>query len=261
MADKNTALATTANNDFLVLQMDNSELREIVASALGGEQLSPNDLQRVRLPAGGGLTWELQTADGVDTPKTFNGVIVAQRMVRVYWKDDFSGEKNPPDCYSDDAVQGIGDPGVLCERCPNAEFGSGKGKSQACQLKRIVFFLRDNALLPSYIALPPTSQAVGKSYVLQLASLGLMPWDVVTEFSLEKASSETGIAYSRVKLARVHTFAPDDKARMRAYADEIRPNLLRTRVAATAYDGDADHDDSTGRTMPSVAPTEPAETF
>jgi hypothetical protein len=249
------------NSNFLVLQMDNNELQDIVASALGTETLSPNDLQRVRLPAGGGQTWELVTADGEESVKTFQGVIIAQRQVRVYWKEEFSGEKNAPDCYSDDAVQGHGDPGILCERCPNAEFGSGKGKSQACQLKRVVFFLRDNALLPSYIALPPTSQAVGKSYVLQLASLGLMPWDVVTEFSLEKATSDTGIAYSRVKLARVHSFSPDEKVRMRAYADEIRPNLLRTRMAVADIEGYVDDDDSTGHGMPSVAPTEPVGTF
>jgi hypothetical protein len=59
----------------------------------------------------------------------------------------------------------------------------------------------------------------------------------------------------------VHSFSPDEKVRMRAYADEIRPNLLRTRMAVADIEGYVDDDDSTGHGMPSVAPTEPVGTF
>jgi hypothetical protein len=249
---------------FLVTEMQPSEVREILAGALGaGEALSARDLERVRLPAGGGTSWELDTLNGTQPFKTIRCVVIAQRQVRVYWKESFesSGGKKQPDCFSDDVIQGIGDPGIECALCPNSQFGTGKGNSQACQLKRMLFFVREDQLIPSYLALPPTSQALGKAYLLKLASMRLMPWDVVTEIGLERAQSEAGIAYSRVTFQRATNLSDEQRVAMRAYADAIRPSLLQTRLAATDVEGQVDHDDRTGHGTPDVTDKAPVEDF
>jgi hypothetical protein len=202
------------------------------------------------MPAGGGTAWSISTVDGDEPAKAISCVIIAHRQVRVFWKGEYEGAKTPPDCFSDDALHGIGDPGIECQVCPNAQFSSGKGKSQACQLKRMVFFLRADQMLPGYITLPPTSQVEGKSYITKLMALGLMPWDVLTEISLVKAKSDAGIDYSRAVFKRVCNLTPDQKLRMRAVVEEIRPALTSTRLSARDVES---VDDTDGRAMPSAA--------
>ena len=91
MADKNTALVTTSNGveNYLALSMPTSEIREVLSGVLGSEGLSPKDLERVRLPAGGGISWEVQTLEGEKTVQEIQGIIIAQRQVRVYWDQSF----------------------------------------------------------------------------------------------------------------------------------------------------------------------------
>lgn len=256
MAGKDTTLATTSNGveNYLALSMQTSEIREVLSGVLGSEGLSPKDLERVRLPAGGGISWEINTLDGAQSVQEIQGIIIAQRQVRVYWERSFeeSGGNVPPDCFSDDAIVGLGKfKGQECALCPMSEFGSGKGKSQACQLKRIIFFLREDQLLPSYVALPPTSQSEGKAYITRLASNGKAPYHVITGMTLEKAKNEAGITYSKVNFHRVSNLDMTAIKQLGALVAELMPLINSSvRVVAADVDGAVDRDDTTGRAAP-----------
>jgi hypothetical protein len=248
VADKTTALAT-AETDFLVLRSNSNDTISRIQDVFGNEGLSLRDMERIRLPAAGGKAWTLKDIDGGDTfTPTFEGIILTQRQVRTFWKGSFdeSGGGAPPDCYSDDAVHGVGTPGIECARCPNAQFSSGKGKSQACQLKRLVFFLTPDTRFPAYIALPPTSQAEGKSYLYQLMNRDIMPYEVVTEFGLAQAKSDAGITYSKVTLKRRRSLTPEEKEKIGAVA----PVLIQAINAARIQVADVGDSDETVNSAP-----------
>lgn len=215
---------------FLPLKMAPNEITELLEAALGDEALSPSDLQRIPMPGSGALVWTLRTAGGEEVVKEFQAIIVAQQQVRARWDSEYTGQRVPPVCVSPDGIRGIGDPGIECAVCPHAQFGSGRGKAQACALRRLVFFLREGNVLPSYISLPPTSQSVAKNYALRLMSEGYRPYDVVTTFALERASSN-GQTFSRVVLSLHRVLDESERRAMEEYTKMMRGLLARRRLA------------------------------
>ena len=117
MSKEQTALVKAS--EYHLFSSDVSELDKTFAVNLGGDQINASDLDRVKVPSGGALSFEIPDVnepDGVSTSKTIEGVIVAHKSVRAYWSkslDEGDGSQ-PPDCYSDDAVSGIGEPGGKC---------------------------------------------------------------------------------------------------------------------------------------------------
>jgi len=53
-----------AASPFVVFQMPVSEIRDAVAANLGGNGMSTTDFERIKIPAGGGTAWTLQSLDG-----------------------------------------------------------------------------------------------------------------------------------------------------------------------------------------------------
>jgi hypothetical protein len=231
-ADAVTALAPIGN--FAVLRQDATSIAEALAENLGGEQVGPSDLDRIRIPAGGGTSWTVPTINGEEDAKEFTGVIVGIKTVRSFWQEEFSGEGNPPDCYSDDGVVGHGDPGVACASCPLNVFGSAKGAGKACKERRLLFVLRENDFLPVVVALPPASIQPFKKFLMRLSSQGLPYSSVVTSFTLEKDKNSGGIVFSKAKLGVAGVLSSEEAATVRAYAETIRPLLARVRDEQTA---------------------------
>lgn len=224
MADKNNALATTSNaaENFMVVQQDTTELIEIMRELFGTEGISFRDMERIKLPSAGAEFWSMKDENGESVAtKTFKCIILTHRQIRVYWEKslDESGGVKPPDCFAPDAKKGIGNPGMICADCPHSQFGTAaKGRGQACQLKRMVFFLLPDQVFPAYISLPPTSQGEAKSYLFSLASRLVKPYDVVTEVGLTPAKNDTGTAYSKVTFKRAGMLDGETKAKVRAVA-------------------------------------------
>jgi hypothetical protein len=213
-----------------------SDAMAAIRENLQGERLTERDLDQVRIPAGDATTWKLPTLEGdPESLKTIEGIVVMHRLTRVYWKRSFEdSEGGPPDCYSPDSEHGIGDPGIACDVCPNAEFGSDPkgGKGQACQQRRQFFVLRDG-LLPIVITLPATSLKPSRDYLMRLTSRGVKVTDVITRFELERRNDggpNGNIAYAVAKLSLVERLDPAGIVAAEDYARTVRPIFDRMPI-------------------------------
>jgi len=179
---------------------------EVMRANLGGELPTPADFTRIRVPAGGGTTWEIPSIDGdPESAKSIDGVIVYIARRRAYWAStNLTGE--PPQCASNDCITGIGNPGGACEKCPFNQFGSATkgdgsmGRGKACKESKLIFLLRANQTLPDIVIVPPGSLRVIKSYQLKI---GVPYWSIVTRLSLERVQNKDGIAYAQIKPSRI----------------------------------------------------------
>jgi hypothetical protein len=216
---------------YSVLTLATEELKSVIADNMGQDRLEVTDLDLVKMPSGGSLAWTLPTIEGEDAAKTFEGIIVHWKNQRSYYKDAFSGQSNPPDCFSSNGKLGIGTPGGDCEVCPLAQWGSAeKGNSQACRQNRLLFILRPESFLPLVLRLSPASIAASKQYFVRLAARNQSIYETVTEFGLVKEQSKDGIAYSKATFRPVRTLAAEETARFKAYKLAMTPILDRTTI-------------------------------
>ncbi len=224
MAKKTTALMKP--DSYAIIKADAKQLGEVVRANLGGQNLTEFDLERVKVPGGGGLTWEIGDDE---SSKVLEGIIVHWRDGCAYWEESFdsSGGGTPPDCSSQDGLTGIGNPGGICGKCPFNEFGSGKDakgkptRGKACKNFRVLFMMRPEELLPLAVIVPPTSLREVRKYFLRLASRAIPYYSLVTQLTLEKTKSEQGIAYARIKAAPSTRLSDKEQAAIRSYSEDI----------------------------------------
>jgi hypothetical protein len=229
---KALATKTEGETSFMVLA-DAANAIEALRSNLEGEVLSPMDLDRTSIPAGGGNQWVIPGLDGEENTPEIVGVIVAVQNCRAYWSADFGGTGTPPDCVSEDAQTGVGDPGGRCQTCPMAEFGSdSRKKGQACKQIKRLFVLRPSSMLPLVVNLPPTSLRPATRYLLRLAGGGIKYQGAVTRITLEKTKNSDGIAYSTAVFALASKLDPGQTTAMEEYTKSIGPLLKRSMTAA-----------------------------
>jgi len=98
-------------------------------------------------------------------------------------------------------IEGIGDPGGPCDKCPKNEWESAeKGKGKACVQKRNFLLLLPNQMIPVKLDAPPTSLQNLRKYFLRLASFSCPFNKVITNFSLSKDKNDKGIEYSKIEV-------------------------------------------------------------
>ena len=237
----NTALARVGDKEYAILKAGMESLPEILRENIGSEGLSSFELDRIKIPAGGMQAWSIPTVDGEEVVKDFTGVIIHHTLGRALWKDSLedSGGGSPPDCSSDDSITGIGDPGGECAKCAFSRFGSDPrgGKGQACKQVKQLFVIRENALLPVCVSLPPTSLAPAKKFLLRLASEGLPYYGVLVKFGLEKVNNGSGIEYSRAVLSVAERLATEQVAQFKQYSQSLRPHLEKVSIDEEDYAG------------------------
>jgi hypothetical protein len=229
----------TAISPFVVFQTPVEEIRDAVAANLGDNMPSAGDFERIKIPAGGGTAWTIQTLDGEEMIKDLAGIIVAWRDTRAYWSVPMeeSDGNMPPDCYSLDARTGTGKPGGDCHKCPFAQFGSGaKGEGQACKLVRQLFFVREDNLLPEIVSLPPSSIKPARQYFMRLASKAVPCYSLITKIGLEKTKNAQGIVYSKAMFTSGGRLTAEQAACIKEYAAMIKPFLESAPFAPTAKD-------------------------
>lgn len=235
-------------SEYAALAMPPEDLKAIVEENLAGQQIGEFDLDRIKMPAGGGKTWEVPTLEGEIATPELQGVIVYWKESRAFWKEAFSGGSDAPDCSADDAQFATGEPGVavptdesgryICAQCPNAQFGTAinekgeQGPGQACKLTRQLFLLTPQSLIPLVVSLPPTSVKAAKTYMLRLASGGIRYNQVITKISLKVEQSQGGIKYSQAQFEMGGRLEGDEADRIREFADRLRPSFERVAVVA-----------------------------
>lgn len=224
---QSTALTVLSGKGYTVVQYQPEDLREMIAENMGGE-LKPSDLQRIRVPAGGGKAWEVVDDNGeVQSAKTISGVVLMARTQRAYWAEKFGGGNEPPNCASLDGKIGQGTPGGDCSECPFNQFGSAVGNdgepsaSKACKEMKLLFLLRPGLLLPEVVVLPPSSLGAYRKYATMLTSRGKAVSAVITEVGLKEASSKDGIKYAQATLRAVEALDSQSADWLRRYAAGI----------------------------------------
>src|SRR3990172_8442732 len=167
---KKTETEALEKTKFAMIETSTADIAKIVEENLG-EKISITDLPRIKVPTGGGTSWELPSlGNDSEASKTFTGIIVYSRPARSLFLSN-ELDNSPPDCYSDDGIVGHGNPGGDCASCFYNKFGS-KGKNpettlvtqlgvsrgaKGCANKRALFILRENELLPTVLVLPVMS--------------------------------------------------------------------------------------------------------
>lgn len=232
-----TDLITLTDARFPALAGNGADVLATIQQNMGGEEISPFDLTRIKVPAGGTTSWVIEDIDGEQTAKALEGVIVHIARRRAYWPDA-NPSSTPPQCSSLDCVTGIGTPGGECEKCPLNQFGSAakpdgsQGAGKACKETKLLFLLRDGAHLPDVVACPPASLGPLRKFQLSLGSKGLTYFSVVTRLELEKAQSRDGTAYARVRPSVAGRLDPEAVGSMMAYCQGLQGLFDRVTIAA-----------------------------
>lgn len=227
--------------DYPVL-VPGSKAAQLIAANTIGESIDVTDLDRIRVPAGGGLAWTVPTASGEDSVKNLEGVIVHVARRRAYWADP-EPKGTVPDCYSKDGVTGIGTPGGNCDSCPMNAFGTAvrpggaAGRGKACKEMRLLFLLRPGENLPAVVVVPPGSLKGVKSYLLKLKAPF---WRLITRLTLTKAQSKDGIAYAQIKPEMVSDLGVEAAGPIKRFADQMRSLFEGVKVDRELYDDAAE---------------------
>lgn len=210
---------TTTGSGFLALADFN--MNESMAEELEGLE---GGFDRVKIPADGATMFELpgDEADEPETVKEFSAVILYHHPVLQYYKEKYTGGSNPPDCGSFDGVNGEGDPGGVCAKCPLNQFGSGENNAKACKNRRRVFLLREGELFPLILSLPTGSMKESSRYIKRLLSKGRKSNMVVTRFSLRKATNSSGIAYSQAQFAIDRPLTSEEQILINSLTEQVK---------------------------------------
>lgn len=240
---KSTAVAVRDDQTYAIMLPESGDIIATLRENLGGDNLTPQDLDRIRVPTGGGTSFEIPSLGEPEAARTFEGIVIHQRTTRAFWPDqELSGD--PPACFSDDGIKGAGMPGGHCDACFYNRFGS-KGLDpdtvtpeqlrdargpKACGEKRLLFVVRPGEMLPSVLVCPPTSIPGIKKSFLRLSSKGLAYRDVVFSFSLKAEKNKAGQPYSVIVPTVTRQLDDAERAAVKAYADSIRPALDRVRI-------------------------------
>lgn len=219
---KNEVAVKAADFNLITLTGD---LAEAVAEEMDGLGNLPFD--RVKIPSGGSLAFELPGEDEDDTESTTElvGVILDHNPVNAYWASKFAGGNEPPSCSSYDGKQGIdAETGEIkdCASCPYNQFGSDNA-GKACKNIHRVFILREGNPVPLVLSLPPTSLKYMRDYIGKRVLLkGYRCWQVLTKITLKKEKSKDGITYSRAAFAFIDKLTPEQEKQTAAMRDMVK---------------------------------------
>lgn len=227
------ALAKIENFGFPVLGED---LGQAMAEEMEGLSI---DFDRVKIPSGGGLAFEVpgDDPDNPDMVKELVGVIVDHHSINAYWSNKYAGQNNPPDCSSMDGKTGQGTPGGNCKTCPYNQWGSDPetgGKS--CKNMHRIYLLREGDLFPLLISLPPTSIKPFSNYLAKrVIGRGKRSYGVITKISLRRETNKSGIAYSQAQFAVAGELPADEVQKAAEYAKSIKSITRGQAVFADEY--------------------------
>ncbi len=194
-------------------------------------------MQRVKIPGGGNLQFEIR-GDDPDTPvyeRKLVGVILYHHLANAYWPEGSEYDDNvPPFCQSFDGKQGYGEPGGVCAACAFNQFGStANGSGKACKNMRQIYLLRSGEYLPLQLSLPPTSLRPFNDFMnLAFVARRRPSYSAIVEIGLKRAESG-GYTYSVATFRKVRELEGEGLAAVKSYAANFKEqvkSLLAQRV-------------------------------
>ncbi len=206
-------------------------LNEMVNNLAALDELEGLELgfEKIKIPSGGNVMFEIPSENDSEMIKEFSGVILHHHPLFSYYKEKFTGGNNPPDCGSMDGVNGIGDPGGSCKICPNNQYGSGENQAKACKNKRRIYILRENELLPVMLTLPTGSIKEFGRYVRRLLIKGNKTSTVVTKFSLKKATNASGIVFSQAIFQNERNLSDEEIKTITPFMEQVKKHCEKQK--------------------------------
>jgi len=204
--------------NFSIAKRNAGEIMEIINENVGPHGFGAMDLDRIKMPSGGSIVFEVPTLNGVEYEKELQAIVIHKRDIRLFWEkgiDDEDGAANsPPDCISDDGFNGVGTPGGVCRKCPNAQWGSaikdGKPtRGQACASRLVLFLIQPGSVLPIVLSLPPTSLRKPRKFFLRMGSQSIPYYGSILKFSLEKTKNKQGIDFAEIQISMQNRLEAD----------------------------------------------------
>ena len=194
-------------------------------------------MQRVKIPGGGNLQFEIRgdDPDNPDYERKLVGVILHHHFANAYWPDGSEYDDSvPPLCQSFDGKQGYGVPGGVCAACAFNQFGStANGSGKACKNMRQVYLLRSGEYLPLQLSLPPTSLRPFNDFMnLAFVARRRPSYSAIVEIGLKRAESG-GYTYSVATFRKVRDLEGEGLAAVKSYAANFKEqvkSLLAQRV-------------------------------
>ena len=248
------AIATGTFNLPIITQP--KESIAIVQNNLTGFEDAVRLFSKIKMPGGGGLSFEITEEDGKPTAVTeLTGIVIHAEPYNAWYEQDYDkkdeNDLGIPDCsgvkrpitfvdeltgeqvtkalFVGSGCERVGiQKGQLCDNCPKGQWGSDRngGSGKDCANKIRVYLLREGNILPDFIDLPPTSVRNYLDYIGRLTKK-LRPIDgVVTTIRLEKAESTRGKKpFSKAVFAYTTSLTPQEHAAIKQYADSLRPAM------------------------------------
>ena len=134
-----------------------------------------------------------------------------------------------------DLVNGVGNPGGRCEKCPHYQWGSKEnGVGRACKEIVRAYILLEYDQLPFEFNIPPTSRRNFVTYLRRLAAKDYYPHEVITKITLKKATNQNGITYSQAVFSMHSALDEVMRERMEKYALDIQK--ITRRITLTEND-------------------------
>lgn len=211
---------------------------EELAEDADGLQMS---FQRVKIPAGGTLQFEMPSddPDNPDYEKTLVGVILHNHATCAYWPagSEYDDDTTPL-CSSVDGKVGIGTPGGACAACVMNRFGSAPdgSKGKACKNMRVLYLLRSGEYMPLQVNLPPTSIKPFKDFLNRAFMFRCRAtYGSIVQIGLKRENNGTN-DYSVATFKLLQDFQGEELAQIRAYANSFKEQiklLLQQRAEIT----------------------------
>lgn len=219
------AIAKIDISQYPILATDMPDIGAVIAENMGGEQVSPSDLPRIKVPSGGATVWAVPDGKGdEDAAKTIDGIIVSIQMRRAYWpSSDPTGE--PPSCAAPNWTYGVGMPGGVCVECLQDQFGTSvktdgsQGAGKACKQSKLLFVLMPGKMLPVVVNCPSSSLKAMRQWQLSLTQ---PYYTVVSSLALTKEKSKDGIEYASIVPRVVEPLPTETVEQIRAYATSLQ---------------------------------------
>lgn len=234
MSFQNNNISDAYQDFMLPTALDSDFSSEDLADDMEGLQLT---MQRVKIPGGGNLQFEIRSddPDNPDYERKLVGVILYHHLANAYWPEGSEYDDNvPPFCQSFDGKQGCGEPGGVCAACAFNQFGStANGSGKACKNMRQIYLLRSGEYLPLQLSLPPTSLRPFNDFMnLAFVARRRPSYSAIVEIGLKRAESG-GYTYSVATFRKVRDLEGEGLAAVKSYAANFKEqvkSLLAQRV-------------------------------